>query len=143
MEKRKIDHYKAALNVFAAYILTQKKLFTIDMICAVLVAGIDLVFPYVSRLSMNSLLPNRLFTTFFAVMLIMFIAYVLKALLYYVITIVGHRMGVLVEARMREDIFEHMQNLSCSYYDKNRSGKTGGLNLDYVVHTLEEICSFL
>ncbi|MBQ8217191.1 MAG: ABC transporter ATP-binding protein [Oscillospiraceae bacterium] len=92
------------------------------MLCAVTVAAIDLVFPYVSRMSMNSLLPNRLFTAFFAVMALMVAAYVLKAVLYYVIAVLGHRMGVLVEADMRKDVFEHMQALSCSYYDKNRTG---------------------
>ena len=92
------------------------------MLCAVTVAVIDLVFPYVSRMSMNSLLPNKLFTAFFAVMALMVAAYVLKAVLYYVIAVLGHRMGVLVEADMRKDVFEHMQALSCSYYDKNRTG---------------------
>jgi YjjG family noncanonical pyrimidine nucleotidase len=29
------------------------------------------------------------------------------------------------------------------YFDKNRSGKTGGMNLDYVVQSLDEIRSFL
>ena len=92
------------------------------MLCAMGVAVIDLVFPYVSRLSMNSLLPNKLFTAFFAVMALMFGAYVLKSVLYYIIAVLGHRMGVLVEADMRKDVFEHMQDLSCSFYDKNRTG---------------------
>ena len=92
------------------------------MLCAMGVAVIDLVFPYVSRLSMNSLLPNTLFTAFFAVMALMFGAYVLKSVLYYIIAVLGHRMGVLVEADMRKDVFEHMQDLSCSFYDKNRTG---------------------
>ena len=49
-------------------------------------------------------------------------AYILKSALYYVITVVGHKMGVLVESDMRRDIFTHMQALSCSFYDKNRTG---------------------
>ena len=92
------------------------------MLCAVAVAGIDLLFPYVSRMSMNSLLPNKLFSAFFAVMGLMVAAYVIKAVLYYVIAVLGHRMGVLVEADMRKAVFEHMQTLSFSYYDKNRTG---------------------
>ena len=102
--------------------MDQKKLFALDMVCAVLVAAVDLAFPYVSRLCMNSLLPQQLFRTFFTVMLIMLAANVLKAGLYYCITVLGHRMGVLVEAEMRKDAFEHMQSLSCSFYDKNRTG---------------------
>ena len=110
------------LKIFVSYIAGHKKLFAIDLLCALTVSVIDLVFPYVSRISMNRLLPEKLFATFFAVMGIMVLAYFLKALLYYVITVVGHRMGVLVESDMRRDIFTHMQDLSCSFYDKNRTG---------------------
>ncbi|MBR0041361.1 MAG: ABC transporter ATP-binding protein, partial [Oscillospiraceae bacterium] len=92
------------------------------MVCALLVAAIDLVFPYVSRTSMRTLLPERLFLAFFTVMALMGAAYALKALLYYVITVVGHRMGVLVESDMRKDLFTHMQKLSFSFYDQNRTG---------------------
>ena len=118
----KIDYTKSPIKIFISYISTQKKFFIIDMICAVLVAVVDLVFPYVSRMSMNKLLPNKMFTAFFVIMAVMVLAYVLKAVLYYIITVVGHRMGVLVEAKMREDVFSHIQSLSCSFFDKNRTG---------------------
>ena len=110
------------LKIFISYIAGQKRLFIIDMLCATTVSVIDLVFPYVSRMSMNNLLPNNMYSAFFAVMAILIAAYILKAGLYYLITVLGHRMGVLVEADMRKDVFEHMQALSCSYYDKNRTG---------------------
>ena len=109
-------------KIFISYIAGHRKLFAVDMLCALTVSIIDLVFPYVSRVSMNRLLPEKLFPAFFAVMGIMALAYFLKAALYYVITVVGHRMGVLVESDMRRDIFTHMQDLSCSFYDKNRTG---------------------
>ena len=48
------------IKVFISYIAGQKKLFAIDMVCAVLVSVIDLVFPYVSRQSMKTLLPQNL-----------------------------------------------------------------------------------
>ena len=110
------------LKIFFGYIGGQKKLFIIDMICAVLVAAIDLIFPYVSRAAMKTMLPQRMFSAFFAVMAVLVLAFVIKSLLYYVITVVGHKMGVLVESDMRRDVFTHMQDLSCSFYDKNRTG---------------------
>ena len=119
MEK---NYYGNPFKLFMSYVAGHKKLFAIDMGCALLVSVIDLAFPYVSRISMNSLLPNRLFAMFFTVMAIMVAAYVIKAALYYIITVVGHRMGVLIEADMRRDVFTHMQDLSCSFYDKNRTG---------------------
>ena len=118
----KKDYTQKPLNIFMRYIAGHKKLFALDMSCALLVSVIDLVFPYVSRTSMNRLLPGKLFTLFFMVMALMVAAYLVKAGLYYVITVLGHRMGVLIEADMRRDVFNHMQDLSCSFYDKNRTG---------------------
>ena len=118
----KKDYTQKPLNIFMRYIAGHKKLFALDMSCALLVSVIDLVFPYVSRTSMNRLLPGKLFTLFFTVMAMMVAAYVVKAGLYYIITVLGHRMGVLIEADMRRDVFNHMQDLSCSFYDKNRTG---------------------
>lgn len=107
---KKTNFNDRGLKIFMGYIARHKKLFFIDMLCAVIVSVVDLVFPYVSRLSMNSLLPQKLYTAFFAVMGIMVAAYVLKGVLYYVITVVGHKMGVLVESDMRRDVFTHMQS---------------------------------
>ena len=116
------DFSKSPLRIFLSYIAGHKKLFIIDMICAVVASVIDLVFPLISRVSMQNLLPKNMFAVFFAVMAVMVLAYFLKAVLYYVITVLGHQMGVLVEADMRRDIFSHMQELSFDFYDKNRTG---------------------
>ena len=118
----KPNYHDRPLKVFMAYVFAHKGLFAIDMACALAVAVIDLAFPWVSREAMNTLLPQKLFSAFFAVMAILVAAYFLKSVLYYVITVVGHRMGVLTESDMRRDIFTHMQDLSCSFYDKNRTG---------------------
>ncbi len=110
---------KKPFEIFVAYIVREKELFIIDTICAVLVAAIDLAFPYVSKNSMQTYLPQSMYKTFFIVMAILAAAYVLKAALYYVITVLGHRMGVNIESRMREDLYSHMQALSFGFYDKN------------------------
>ncbi len=120
--RKDMDYSKKPFSIFLSYIHGERKLFAIDMVCAVLVAAVDLAFPYVSKNSMQTYLPQGLYKTFFLVMAILAAAYVLKAALYYVITVLGHRMGVNIEAKMREDLFEHMQELSFSFYDKNRTG---------------------
>lgn len=121
-EMNKKNYNAKPFGIFMSYIAGHKKLFGIDMLCALLVALIDLIFPYVSRYSMKVMLPNKLYATFFTVMAVMVLAYVLQAGLYYVITVIGHKMGVLVESDMRRDVFTHMQSLSFSYYDHNRTG---------------------
>ncbi len=120
--KRKINFDGPDLSVFASYIRPHGRLFAIDMTFSVIIALIDLVFPYVSRWSMNRLLPQNYFKTFFIIMAIMFCAYILKAVFNYLVTVYGHTMGTLVEADMRTDVFQHMQELSFSFYDKNRTG---------------------
>ena len=122
MPRKTIDFSQKPLRIFLAYIARHKRLFFIDTACAVGVAVIDLVFPFVSRSAMNRYLPEKLYTTFFIVMALLILAYVGKGVLYYLITVLGHKMGVLTEADMRRDLFTHMEELSFSFYDKNRTG---------------------
>ena len=122
MTNKPINYKAPPLQIFARYIGRHKRLFALDMACSVAVALVDLIFPYVSRKSMYTLLPEKQYKAFFAVMLLMAGAYVIKAALNYMIVVYGHRMGVLTESDMRRDLFEHMQNLSFSYYDRHRTG---------------------
>ena len=121
-KQRQINYNAHPFRVFMSFFRPHMGLFILDMACAMTASFIDLVFPYVSRLSMTELLPNRLFETFFIVMGIMFLAYVLKGVMYYLITVLGHRMGVYIEADMRHAVFNHMQSLSFSFFDRNRTG---------------------
>ena len=117
-----INYNKSKLAIFGSYIVPHRRDFAIDMGLSLAVALVDLAFPYVTRQSMNRLLPQSLFSAFFAVMAILFISYLLRAWFQYLITIIGHRMGTLVEADMRRDVFTHMQSLSFSFFDRNRTG---------------------
>ena len=117
-----VDFSRSKLSVFASYIRPHGAAFALDMGLSLAVALVDLVFPYVTRHAMNVMLPQRLFAAFFTVMALLFLSYLLRALFQYLITIVGHRMGTLVEADMRRDVFTHMQSLSFSFFDRNRTG---------------------
>ena len=119
---KKVDFSKHDLLVFAAYIRPHKRAFAVDMALSVCIALVDLIFPYVSRRSMQTLLPQSLYRTFFVVMALMLAAYFLRAFFQYLVTVIGHRMGTLVEADMRRDVFTHMQELSYSFFDHNRTG---------------------
>ena len=107
-----VQHYKGHLG-----------LFSLDMACALAVSAIDLLFPYFSKKSMEMFLPNYMFKTFFTVMAIFIAAYLLKAVLYYIITYWGHRMGTFIEADLRDELFGHIEKLSFSFFDKNRTGQ--------------------
>ena len=119
---RNIDFSRSKLSIFASYIYPHRAAFALDMGLSLAVALVDLAFPYVTRRTMNSALPQQLFRTFFLIMAALLIAYLLRAFFQYLITIIGHRMGTLVEADMRRDVFTHMQTLSFSFFDRNRTG---------------------
>ena len=117
-----VNYNRSKLSIFASYIRPHSAAFALDMGLSLAVAMVDLAFPYITRHAMNTMLPERLFATFFTVMAILFAAYLLRACFQYLITIIGHRMGTLVEADMRRDVFMHMQSLSFSFFDHNRTG---------------------
>ena len=122
--KKQIDFNNTpALKIFFSYYPAHKKLFLIDIASAFCVSAIDLAFPYVSRLSMQRFIPENNFRAFYTVMFICIAAYLLKGVFYYIVTRWGHMFGARVEADMRRDVFSHMQTLSFSYYDVNRTGK--------------------
>ena len=114
---------KSSLQIFLSYFEPHKKLFIMDLACALMISVIDLAFPYVSRWCMYELLPKSAYQTFFAVMAVVFAAFLLRALLTYVICYWGHTFGILVEADIRRDLFRHMQELSFDYFDRNRIGQ--------------------
>ena len=93
------------------------------MLCATGICLVDLAFPWVSRLCMNELLPGKLYSAFFAVMAVLALSYLLRSAFYFVVTYWGHQLGVRIEADIRRDLFSHMQDLSFSFYDKNRTGQ--------------------
>ena len=111
------------LRIFLSYFRPHRRLFLMDLGCALLISLIDLTFPAVSRWCMYELLPQSAYSAFFAVMAVVFLAFALRALLTYVICYWGHTFGILVEADIRHDLFRHMQELSFDYYDRNRTGQ--------------------
>ena len=109
--------------IFLSYYKPHMGLFILDMCCALGIALVDLAFPWASKEAMQRLLPQNLFGAFFAVMGILLAAYALRSVMYFIVTYWGHMMGVRIEADIRQDLFHHMQDLSFSFYDKNRTGQ--------------------
>ena len=114
---------KSPLAIFLRYFGNHKKLFAIDVMCAVLIAGIDLMFPLVTRSALYDMLPGQMYKTFFVVMVAVVGCYVLRSFLNYIVTYYGHTFGIRVEADIRRDLFRHMQEMSFDFYDKNRTGQ--------------------
>ena len=114
---------KSPLAIFLRYFGNHKKLFAVDVLCAVLIAGIDLMFPLVTRSALYDMLPGQMYRTFFIVMAVVVGCYVLRSFLNFIVTYYGHTFGIRVEADIRKDLFRHMQEMSFDFYDKNRTGQ--------------------
>ena len=111
------------LRIFVSYYRPHLAIFLLDMVCALGICLVDLLFPMVSRHALNELLPRSLYGAFFALMTVLLLAYVLKGVFTFIVTYWGHLLGVRIEADIRSDLFSHMQDLSFSFYDKNRTGQ--------------------
>ena len=114
---------KKPLAILLSYFKPHRGLFVLDLVCATIVALVDLAFPLVTRKSMYDLLPNQQYRAFFTVMAVMMAAFIVRALLYYVIAYWGHTFGIRVEADIRRDLFIHVQELDVSFFDHNRTGQ--------------------
>ena len=114
---------RSPLRIFLSYFKPHWKLFSLDMGCAILIALVDLAFPLVSRTALYQWLPEKNYRVFFVVMAVVALAFVLRAVLYYIVTYWGHTFGIRVEADIRRDLFRHMQMLGFDFYDRNRTGQ--------------------
>ena len=117
------DYSQSTLRVLVSYFRPQYKLFVLDLFCALVASCIDLAFPLAARRCMYQLLPERVFDTFFAVMAVCVAAFLVKALMQYIVTYWGHMFGVRVEADLREDLFVKIQSLDFEFFDRNRTGQ--------------------
>ena len=114
---------KSEMQIFLSYFKPHRKLFLLDMVCALAIALIDLAFPFISRWCMYKLLPDNAWRTFWTVMAVVFCAYILRSVFTYIITYWGHTFGVRIETDFRRDLFQHIQELSYAYFDNARVGQ--------------------
>ena len=113
---------KGAIREFVAYYKPHKRMFFLDMCCALVISLVDIVFPVFTRRVLYDYIPNQLMRTFFIMAAGMLVLFLIRTAAQWVVTYLGHVMGVHIEADMRADIFAHMQKLGFSFYDKNRTG---------------------
>ena len=110
------------IKKYISYYGPHKKLFTLDMVCAFLVASLDLVFPMVTRDILNNALPQNNIRRVFIFTVILAILYLFKLVFNYIIEYWGHVVGVRMQYEMRKDIFSHLQTLPFKYFDDNKTG---------------------
>ena len=81
---------KSSLGIFFSYFKAHRRLFALDMACAMVMALIDLAFPLVSRTAMYQWLPDKAYRTFFLVMAAVVVCYIIRTALNYIVCYWGH-----------------------------------------------------
>ncbi len=107
---------------FITYYKPHKRLFFIDMLCALIVALCDLIYPIIAKDIINVYVPNQQIRLLIIWAVVLLLIYIIKALLNYVIQYWGHIVGVRMQGDMRAEMFDKLERLPFSYFDNNKTG---------------------
>lgn len=110
-------------------------LFVLDMVAAFLISGSDLVYPMVTRNFLNNVIPNKDVQMIFKLGISLFVLYIVRMLLEYIVGFYGHVLGVRMEYDLRREMFSHVQSLPFSYFDNTKTGHI----MSRMVNDLNEI----
>src|SRR5690606_12639677 len=107
---------------FSAYYVPYKGLFALDFSCAVLSGLLELGFPMAVKLFVDELLPRADWTMILLAAFGLLLIYLLNTGLMIVVTYWGHMLGINIETEMRRKAFDHLQKLSFSFFDNQKTG---------------------
>ena len=114
------------LKKFIHYYGPYKAVFFLDLICATIISLVDLAYPQILRTCTNTLFTKSSSSILSALLPIaagLLIMYLIQSLCKYYVSYQGHMMGAYMERDMRQQLFDHYEKLSFSYYDQNNSGQ--------------------
>lgn len=114
------------LKKFIHYYGLYKTVFFIDLLCAAIISLVDLAYPQILRSATKTLFTQDKAIILQALPWIaigLFMMYVIQSFCKYYVSCQGHIMGAKMERDMRQELFEHYEELSFSYYSQNNSGQ--------------------
>ncbi|KAA0683792.1 ABC transporter ATP-binding protein [Azospirillum brasilense] len=123
------------LRRFLSYYRPFTGLLVLDIVCAVLSGLLELGFPMAVRAFVDQLLPTQDWPLIVAATVALLAIYMANGGLMAIVTYWGHMLGVNIETEMRRKSFDHLQKLSFSFYDNNKTGHLVGR----VTRDLDEI----
>ncbi len=98
-------------------------MFFLDMIAALFISLIGLLYPILTNKILDEFIPNQQFQWIVILGLSLLGCYFVRMLLRYFVQYYGHVMGVKMQADMRSEMFKKLQKLPFSYYDEHETGK--------------------
>ena len=114
------------IRKFIDYYAPYKAVFFIDLICAAFISIVDLAYPQILRTMTNTLFTRdsgTILGTLPWIALGLLAMYIIQSLCKYYVSYQGHMMGANMERDMRQQLFDHYEKLSFSYYSQNNSGQ--------------------
>lgn len=114
------------LKKFIRYYGPYKTVFFLDLLCAAIISLVDLAFPQILRTLTATVFTEEASTILKALLpigLCLLIMYLIQSFCVYYVGYQGHMMGAKMERDMRQQLFDHYEKLSFSYYDQNNSGQ--------------------
>ena len=114
---------KGLLKRFISYYRPHRKLFAMDMAASLMISAIGMVYPVITNLMLNDLIPNFKYKLIVVAGLSVLALYFVRMLMQYFVQYYGHVIGVRMQAQMRSDMFSHLENLPYSFYDNHETGK--------------------
>ena len=110
------------LKKFVQMYVPHKKLLILDMSAALLMSAVDLAFPVLTGKIIDDIIPSKDFRLLVILCASTVFAYALNYLFEYIVTFYGHTLGLRIEVDLRENVYRHLQSMSFSYYDNQKTG---------------------
>ncbi|MDU0307833.1 ABC transporter ATP-binding protein [Rhizobium sp. 10PS4] len=115
------------MRKFLSYYRPHLPLLLADLLCAILVAGTAVALPLCANIVTSRLLalPDapQAFAQILAMGGVMLAVLAVQIVAIFFVDYRGHVMGARIEATVRQELFEHCQKLSFSFYDRQRTGQ--------------------
>ena len=110
------------LRAFLAYYRPYRRLFILDIGCAIVSGLLELGFPLAVKVYVDRLLPQGDWLLIGVAGAALLVLYLFNAGLMAIVTYWGHVLGVNIETEMRRRAFDHLQSLSLRFYDEQKTG---------------------
>jgi len=123
---------------FISYYRPHIKLFTLDMVCAMAIAAIDLVFPIFTNIALNEYVNEENIHMLYILGGVILVFFIIKFILGYIIGYYGHMMGIRIETDMRRDLYNKFQEMDYQFYDDKKTGELM-TNLTSHLHDVSEM----
>ncbi|MBX5009296.1 ABC transporter ATP-binding protein [Rhizobium lentis] len=121
------ERRRSRMRKFLSYYRPHLPLLLADLLCAVLVAGTAVALPLCANIVTSRLLalPDapEAFAQILAMGGVMLAVLAVQIVAIFFVDYRGHVMGARIEATVRQELFEHCQKLSFSFYDRQRTGQ--------------------